>query len=149
MGFVDDIEKKWGDNEIKSIVNDVMQIAENRAKFEYAPRGATNSLRDGIVTSKAFKIGNDIQSVIISQAINKNENYALIQHDVERRHASPPGQHDVSFADHGDEGSTFDRYWQGYKKLIKQGRFYKYATEYLDKALESVEDLLDKELAAL
>lgn len=150
MTLEEEIEKRWGDAAVKSVVNDVMQIAENRAKFEYAPRGATNSLRDGILHSKAIRQGKKIISIILSEAKNKGFDYAEIQHDIERKHASPPGQHTTSFADFGHSGSTFKRYWQGYyQKVVKEKTFFKYATEYLDKALESVIGLLDRELAAL
>lgn len=150
MTLSDEIEKRWGDSAVKSVVNDVMQIAENRAKFEYAPRGATNSLRDGIIHSRAIKQDKKIISILLSEAKNKGFDYASRQHNESLRHASPPGQHTTSFADFGHSGSTFKRYWQGYYlKVKKEKSFFKYATEYLDKALESVTKLLDRELAAL
>ena len=153
MGFVDDIDKKWGDSEIFDVVNSVMDIVLINAKFKYAPRGATNSLRDGILISRAYRQGKFILALITSESKQKDVDYAEIQHDEELRHASPPSMgddtYDTSFADHGDHGTTFKRYWQGYHKLINLGLYYKYTTKYLDKALGSVEDMLDRELAAL
>lgn len=149
MTLAEDIDKKWGDQALFSVVDDVMQIAENRAKFEFAPRGATNSLRDGILRSKAIRQGGNVIAVILSEAKNKGFDYAEKQHDVPLRHASPDGKQDFSFADFGHSGSTFEQYWQGFYKLIKENRFFKYPTKYLDQALTSVEKLLDRELAAL
>lgn len=146
--FADDIEKDLLQG-IEPAVNDFMLEVEARAK-DLAPRGATGTLKDSIIATKAVMRAGQVFGVISAAAFSdRGFNYARYQHDVVLNHVSPQPLLQ-SFADFGLSGSPFQRYAQGYRALVGlfgRGGTSRYATKFLDKALDELSPKLDEALS--
>ena len=154
MSLENEIDKAWIKG-AKEVVRDYAELAVVVARDEYAPRGATGNLQAGIMAKDVTVKGGQVSAKVVSVAEANGFDYAKVQHEERLYHINRPTQNG-SFRDIGSDGGPAKRYRQGYyervgKYLAKGQRpaAPRFATKYLDRALEDIEPGLAKDLEAL
>lgn len=121
--------------ELTSMLNKAIFVMHGDA-LDFAPRGWSNELRSSIYAIKARKKGKKLIASLVSKA-----EYSDIVHDSIRRHASPQsGPAFLSYTDFGSSGDAKTSYGQGYR--LRKGSSDKYATLFLDRAIEENQGLI-------
>ena len=121
---------------LKDKLNQIVRIM-HADSIEFAPRGATNELRNGIYFTTAREVGQNIILSIASRA-----EYSEVQHDKPLAHASSQGGPAyLSFADLGQGTTTIKAYRDGLRRYRSTNNIY--PTKFIERAIDENIDLLD------